>query len=82
MERIPTYYRGLRNVYFIWHGEWADPEIQYLGKRINFYIVEDYFSELYKEETGKNEIDDNAFSRYCRRHEKDIKWFIKSVNVI
>ena len=43
-------WRGVPGTRFIWHGEWADPEIEYKGHLINANEVEDYFYEVYKEE--------------------------------
>ena len=43
-------WRGVPGTRFIWHGEWADPEIEYKGHLINANDVDDYFYEVYKEE--------------------------------
>jgi hypothetical protein len=37
---------GLRGVYYIWHGEWADPEIEYYGKLYNYWDVVDAMIEV------------------------------------
>ena len=49
MKELPNWY-GIEDVGFVWHGEWSDPEIEYKGKRINSYIVEDTLWERYKED--------------------------------
>ena len=36
-----NYYRGIRGIEFIWHGETPDPELSYQGKVVNYYDVED-----------------------------------------
>lgn len=43
-------WRGVPGTRFIWHGEWADPEIEYKGHTINANEVEDFFYTTYKEE--------------------------------
>ena len=56
MKEYPDWY-GIKDVGFIWHGAWSDPEIEYKGKRINSFIVEDTMWERFKEECeeqGKN----------------------------
>ena len=58
----PNWY-GIPNIKFIWHNEWADPEIEYKGKRCSCYIVEDTMWERYTEE-GNSDVD--KFAEYMR----------------
>lgn len=48
-------WRGVPNTVFIWHGEWADPEIWYDGGEYNATDVEDNLWEKYKIECNENE---------------------------
>ena len=46
-------YLGLPEVHLIEHGEWADPELEYKGKVVNYYELEDCLYEIFKEENPK-----------------------------
>lgn len=59
---------GIPNTIFVYHGDWANPEIIYKGKSLNYYSVEDYFWEIYKEQTGKS--DENGFLVWMKAQDK------------
>lgn len=64
---------GLKDARFIWHGEWADPEIEYKEKIYNYYDIEDYLWSLYEEDCEENGCVPNAddFStNYIPQHNK------------
>lgn len=44
------YFYGIRGIRFIWHGEWADPELIWREKSFNYYDLEMPLWEAYKEE--------------------------------
>ena len=75
MKEYPDWY-GIKDVGFIWRGSQSDPQIEYKGKRINSYIVENTMWERFKEECeeqGKNAdvcIDD--FDIYMKEHKEDV----------
>ena len=71
------YYRGIRGVYMIWHGEWADPEISYKGMVVNYYAVEDTIWEEYK--TERSTDDASGFTKYCQKHAAEIKQLITDI---
>lgn len=48
-------YRGVPETVFIWHGEWADPEIWYKNHEINANYVEEYMWNTYEEECDEEE---------------------------
>lgn len=77
------YYRGIRGVHLIWHGEWADPELSYKGKVVNYYAVEDVFWEEYKDERRAKGVDTpedaSEFTKYCQQHAADVKQLILSL---
>ena len=75
-KELPNWY-GIEDVGFIWHGSWSDPEIEYKGKRINSYIVEDTMWERFREkceEEGKNANDciDYFDEHYMKEHAEDV----------
>ena len=73
MKEYPDWY-GIEGIGFIWHGEWADPEIEYKGKRINSYIVEDTMWERFREECEELGINPNTFyfDTYMGEHAEDV----------
>ena len=73
-----NYYRGIRGIEFIWHGETPDPELSYQGKVVNYYDVEDTIWQEYKE-YGHNPDDEEEFTKYCQSHEAEIKQLILDI---
>lgn len=72
-----TYWRGVKGVTMIWHGEWADPELVYKGCYANYWAVEDSLFEMYKIEclTSKAYVlDDNQseFNRFCQDYAEQV----------
>jgi len=45
-------YLGIKGVKFIYHGDWADPEIMYKGYLFNYYDVEDPLWEDFQDRTN------------------------------
>lgn len=43
-------WRGVKGTAYVWHGEWADPEVLYDGKEINCVDLEDNAWAFYKDE--------------------------------
>lgn len=68
MKELPDWY-GIEGIGFVWHGQWADPEIEYNGKRINSYIVEETMWERFKEDGFCNE---DLFSNYMLEHADEV----------
>ncbi len=60
MKEYPNWY-GIENIGFIYHGSWNDPEIEYNGKVINAYIVEDTMWERFKEECEEQGRDADTY---------------------
>ena len=60
---------GIRGFYFVYHGEWADPEIIWHGYVINLHEIEDPmwadFCEAC-EEVGMEQSDEN-FAEFCKK---------------
>lgn len=63
-----TWY-GTKNIEFIWHGEWSDPELSYDGHFIDYWSIEDFVCNEMKEE-GLDYNDDDLFKKYVREHEE------------
>jgi hypothetical protein len=59
----------------IWHGEWADPELECDGYVANYYDVENYLYENAKDD-GIDVENDDVFAEYVREHADDAKWMI------
>lgn len=66
---------GIKGIKFIWHNEWADPELQYKGKLVSCTLVQDTMWERFYEETGSE--DDEDFVRYIQTHVDDVKELIE-----
>jgi len=83
MAAKESYYRGIRGVYIIWHGEWVDPELSYKGMVVNYYAVEDTIWEEYKNERRAKGIetpeDASEFSKYCQHHAAEVKQLIADI---
>lgn len=47
-------YRGVPGSTYIYHGEWADPEIWWKGNELNANDVEDSLWQSYKDECSEN----------------------------
>ena len=76
-NKLPNWY-GIEGIKFIWHNEWADPEVEYKGKRCSCYIIEDtmwqrwtYPDDInYSEERGK---DEKGFAQYMKDNAEEVK---------
>ena len=44
------YFYGIYGIQFINHGPWSDPELIWHGKSFNYYEVENFLWDAYKEE--------------------------------
>ena len=73
-----NYYRGIKNIEFIWHGSTPDPDLSYQGKVVNYYDVENTIWQEYKE-NGHNPDDEDEFTKYCQSHEEEIKQLILDI---
>lgn len=75
-----AYFYGIYGIQFIWHGEWSDPELIWHGKSFNYYDVENYLWELYKEDAPDLDFEKwvkkNAYlARECLQNLLDYKCF-------
>lgn len=78
-KEYPNWY-GIEEIGFIWHGEWADPYIEYNGKQLNSTIPEGSMWERYKEDCEEKGIEanyDEGFSIYMRNNKEMIIEYIE-----
>ena len=59
---------GIKGIRFIWNGEWADPQIEYKGRRCSAYVVEDTMWErwIYPDDKALSEERENDTDGFCR----------------
>lgn len=77
-KEYPDWY-GIPCIGFIYHGDWADPEIEYDGEILNSCIVEDSMWSMYTEdcaEIGK-ESNIDEFAIYMKEHADDVYYLIE-----
>jgi hypothetical protein len=70
LKGIHPEFCGIKGVYIIKHGEWADPELSYKGMTVNMYKVVDTIVEEYEDETGCHNFDTQKFYEYWQRHDR------------
>lgn len=74
MKVVPKELRdwyGIEGIGFVWHGEWADPEIEYKGKRCSCYEVEDTLWNEFREEYPNR--DEDEFEVYMWENQEHVK---------
>lgn len=66
-KSYPNWY-GFADIGFIWHGEWADPELEFDGRQFNVHLVEDALYDCYCEYRNDDsdivENNDDAFDTW------------------
>lgn len=75
---LPNWY-GIEGIKFIWHNEWADPEIEYKGRRCSCYIIEDTMWYDYTHDDEDNEIpeelcSEDGFEDYMRDNAEAVRY--------
>jgi len=68
-------YRGVEGVKHIWHGEWADPEVEYDGKLVNYWDIDEYMQDM-ADSNGINIEDTEALNQFCIDNEDAVKQYI------
>lgn len=68
-------YRGIDGVKHIWHGEWADPEVEYDGKLVNYWDIDEYMQDM-ADRNGINIEDKEALNQFCIDNEDTVKQYI------
>lgn len=70
-----VYWYGIKGLRLIYHGDWADPEISYCGFKVNYWDIEDYAYQMFKEDHPGEEDNEELFAKYCRDHQKELKQY-------
>ena len=81
-------WRGVKDVYIIWHGEWSDPELMHGDFVANYWEVEDTMWQRYKElakeegytEEECKELGEAGFNKYCQERAEEIYELIEVVS--
>ena len=68
-KELPNWY-GIEVIGFVWHGEWADPEIEYKGRRCSCYTVEDTMWGQFRDDCPDASEDD--FEAYMKDRENEV----------
>lgn len=76
--KLPDRY-GIEGIKFIWHNEWADPEIEYRGRRCSCYIVEDTMWERWIHDDDsklipERESDEEGFAKFMQENADEVKY--------
>lgn len=70
-------YRGAKNVRFVGHGEWSDPDLVYKGYTFNYWDIENALWDMFLEDTGHTDSESGVpeveaeFDEYVRNHVDD-----------
>lgn len=67
-------YRGAKNVQFVGHGEWSDPDLVYKGYTFNYWDIENALWDMFLEDTGHTDSESGVpeveaeFDEYVRNN--------------
>ena len=66
---------GIEGARYIDHGEWADPEVSYKGKLINYWDIVDYCESGYADYCEEHEVDTHKYDvfDYMKDHPEEIE---------
>lgn len=65
-------WRGVPETTFIWHGEWADPEILYKGQLLSSEAIEESLWISYQSDLSEGKIAPNmSFDEWCEEQGTD-----------
>ena len=62
---------GIEGITFLYHGEWADPEIEYKGHIFNSWDIENAFYDDWKESNS-----DIPFEDYMMQEGESVKEYL------
>lgn len=69
-------YYGIEGVIFHWHGEWADPEVEYNGKIINEVDLLEYFAEVYEHQTNREWDFSDECAKFMLDNTNEVRYYI------
>ena len=67
-------YFGIVPVRFVWHGQWADPELIYKRHSFNYWDITDYMIECWQEAGKPGELDE-----YISMNGDTVKGFLNDI---
>jgi hypothetical protein len=70
-----THFRTAKNVRFIWHGEWADPELEFNGYIAIADDVEDFITTCMEDE-GFNPLDNDLRNKWIEKHQDEVEQMV------
>ena len=70
MKSNKKWFYGIYGIQYIWHGEWADPELIWHGKSFNYYVLENELWNIYVEECKEEnkEADNDEFAIWVKKN--------------
>jgi len=73
-------YRGIEGINIIYHGEIADPELEYDGMVVNYWDVENEMHSRYQEKMKFDNLSyGGGLTRYCIDNAEEVKNLIKEL---
>lgn len=75
-RELPAWY-GVKDIGFVWHGAYSDPELEYQGVRVNLHDVEDTMWSYFQDETGSE--DEDEFAKYVLENVQDVYDILNNV---
>lgn len=72
----PDWY-GIPNIGFIWINSWADPMLEYKGKQINSYYVEQSMWEQFREDFPN--ANEDEFKKYMLDNKDDVYEYLNTI---
>lgn len=79
-EVEPDWFYGVDGVEYIWHGEYADPEVWYKGELFNYYDLEDWLYSDFIETTGSKDSDE--FAKWVKNNPNNVYSALASLSPI
>lgn len=72
-------YRNCKTIEFVWHGEWADPELKVDNFIANYWDIEEPLWQDFLSDTGHSNAEsytpevEAEFNEYVAKHEKEVR---------
>lgn len=71
-ERVnEAFYRGNKDIEFVYHGDWADPDLIYDGYTFNYWEIENALWEDFLERVEDGDIDVSFDREFAEHHDDD-----------
>jgi hypothetical protein len=75
---MKEYYYGIYGIQFIWHGEWADPELVWHGKSFNYYEIDDPLYADWSEDVRNGETT-LYFDAWVKKHAHLVREYLQNL---